>query len=44
MTANMCWEFGLRNFTIQTICKNIIKIISVVEWNGSRIKSFQNSE
>jgi hypothetical protein len=33
-------EFGFLNSMIQTICKNRTKIISALEWNGSRIKLF----
>ena len=41
MRADICWEFGLRNSTIQTVCKNRTKITSVFERNGSSIKSFR---
>ena len=40
----MCWEFGLGNSMIQTICKKRAKIINVFEWNGSTIKSFWKPE
>jgi len=33
--ADVSWEFGLVHSTIQTICKNRIKIISTFEQNGS---------
>jgi len=33
-------ELGLLNSVIQMICKNRTKIISALEWNGSRIKLF----
>jgi hypothetical protein len=33
-------DFGLLNSLIQTICKNRTKIISALEWNGSRMKLF----
>jgi hypothetical protein len=38
--ADVWREFSLANFTIQTICKNISKIISVFERNGSRLERF----
>ena len=40
----MCREFGLINYTIQRICKNITTFISAFERNGSRIKRFRKPE
>ena len=42
--ADACLEFGLVNSTIQTMWKNITKIISAFEQNGSRIKRFRKTE
>jgi hypothetical protein len=36
--ANVCWEFGLINSTIQLIWKNRTKVISAFEQNGPGIK------
>jgi hypothetical protein len=40
----VCWECGLVNCTIQTICKNRTKIISAFEQKGSEIQRFRNPE
>jgi len=37
---DLCREFGLENFTIQTIWKNRTKIISPFDQNASRILQF----
>lgn len=42
--ADVCWEFGLINSTYQKIWKNRIKIITVFEQNGLRIKTFLKPE
>jgi transposase-like protein len=31
--SDLCREFGIVNYTTQTICKNRTKIISEFEWN-----------
>jgi hypothetical protein len=38
--ADVCQEFGLINCAIETVWKNISKVISWFEQNSSRIKRF----
>jgi hypothetical protein len=38
--TDMCQEFYIINSTIQMICKDRTKIISVIEQNRSRIQQF----
>jgi hypothetical protein len=40
----MCQEFDVINSAIQMVCKDRTKIISVPEWNGSRIQPFPPPE
>jgi DNA-binding CsgD family transcriptional regulator len=42
--ADLCWKFGLKNSTIQTIWKNGTRIIGVFKQNGLQIKWFQKPE
>jgi hypothetical protein len=42
--ADVCQEFDLVKSTIQMIWKNRIKVIGVFEWNGWKIKQFQEPE
>ena len=42
--ANLCWEYGLVNSTIQTIWKTRTKIISPLDQNASRTMRFRKPE
>ena len=42
--ADMCREFGVVSFTIQTMWKNRTEIVSAFERNGSKIKRFRKPE
>jgi hypothetical protein len=40
----VCRKFGLLNFTVQNIWKNITNVISAFERSGLRIKQFRKPE
>jgi hypothetical protein len=40
--VDVCWELGLVNSTFQTIWRNVTKIISAFEQNGSSVERFES--
>jgi hypothetical protein len=44
ISSDVCWKFGVVNFTIQTLWKNKTEIIGAFEQVGSRIKRFRKPE